>query len=127
MIKLDLSLSHYKNVSPFKTSDIFGDLELLAKLNPEIDLAKLAKLDQERRASGYLKEMLKGVPLTDFHSRLLALLIEEDAEYHAKRKKPVSMKGIEVHGLRYRIKTKGGSKVSFDNLDEAIKYRDRKS
>jgi len=143
MINLDLSLSQYqeqpnilpsglrsyRHVSRFKAPapvGLFGDLELLASLCPGIDKAELAKLDQDRKAGAYLRSALKGVSLSAFHERVLRLLIEEDAEYHAKQKTKSAdgevPKGIDLHhgAWRLRITIKGKRQTfTFPTLDEA--------
>ena len=143
MINLDLSLSQYqeqptilpsglcsyRHTARFKPPapvGLFGDLELLASLSPEVDPKELARLDQDRRASGYLKAKLKGVKLSAFHERLLNLLIAEDAEYHAKKETKSAggeiPKGIDLHhgAWRLRITIKGKRQTfNFPTLEEA--------
>lgn len=150
MINLDLSLSQYhekptilpnglrsyRHVSRFKAPapiGLFGDLEMIADLDPTIDKKEVARLDQDRKAGAYLKSKLKGKSLSAFHERVLNLLITEDAEYHSKQKtKSVDgevPKGIDLHhgAWRLRITIRGKRQTfTFPTLDEAkaakIKY-----
>lgn len=148
MINLDLRLSHYeekptilpsglrsfKHVSRFKAPapvGLFGDLELLASLSAEIDRKELARLDQDRKASGYLKSKLKGVPLSAFHQKVLNLLVDEEAEYHARKKATETFtvpKGIDFNAGLWRVRKQvDGKRVQerFPTLTQAVAYLDR--
>ena len=147
-MNLDLSLSQYhekptilpnglrsfKHVSRFKAPapvGLFGDLELMASLSPEIDRKELARLDQDRKAGNYLKSKLKGKPLSAFHERVLRLLVDEDAEYHARKKATETFtvpKGIDFNAGLWRVRKQvDGRRVQerFPTLTQAKAYLDR--
>lgn len=142
VINVDLRLAHYeeqpttlpsglrsyRHTERFKQPapvGLHGDLVLLASLCTSIDMAELAKVDQNRKAGTFLRDKLKGVTLTAFQARVLATLIEEDWEYHqSRREKPVDMTNIEQRGKKFRVQA-DGKKLTFGTLEEAVKCRDR--
>jgi hypothetical protein len=149
MINLDLSLSQYEEkptilpsgLRSFRHSarfkppapvGLFGDLELMASLSPEIDKKELARLDAERKVGAYLKAKLKGVPLPAFHQRILSLLTEEEASYHARKKEDsvtaVIPKGIDLNNGTWRVRKQvKGEKFTryFPTLEQAIEFNSR--
>lgn len=149
MINLDLRLSQYhekpailpnglrsfRHTARFKAPapvGLFGDLELLASLSAEIDRKELARLDQDRKAGNYLKSKLKGKPLSAFHERVLRLLVDEDNEYHA-RKKSESVtakipKGIDLNNGTWRVRKQvKGEKFTryFPTLEQAKEFQSK--
>lgn len=139
MPNLDLSLSLYSEL-PFITSTpelaalkqqdtLFGDVALLASLNPEIDLGELAQKDKQRRAGEYLRSKLQGISLTPFQARVLATLIEEDHDYREKLKhqepEAIVPKGIDYHNGAWRVRKQINGKrleKQFATLDQAKAY-----
>lgn len=147
MLNVDLSLAHYqetpsqlpsglrsyRHTARFKPPDptgLHGDLQLLASLNPGIDPKELAKHDRDRKAGSYLRDKLRGIPLTAFQARLLATLIEEDYEWYLRNRKPVDMTNIQEHGKRFRVRIQEDGKrkvLTFDSLEDAVKARDKRT
>jgi hypothetical protein len=149
MINLVLSLSHYqekpailpsglrsyRHTARFKPPapvGLFGDLELMASLSPEIDKKELARLDEDRKAGAYLKAKLKGVPLSAFHQRILNLLVEEDAAYHTRKKEDsvtaVIPKGIDLNNGTWRVRKQvNGEKFTryFPTLEQAKEFNSK--
>lgn len=149
MINLDLSLSQYqeqptilptglrsyRHTARFKPPapvGLFGDLELMASLSPEIDKKELARLDQDRRASGYLKAKLKGVKLSAFHEKVLNDLIAEDAEHHARKRSETATaeipKGIDLNNGTWRVRKQiKGEKFTryFPTLQQAKEFQSK--
>lgn len=145
MLNVDLSLAHYaetpaklpsglrsyRHTARFKAPapvGLYGDLEVLASLSPSIDPKEVAKLDQDRKAGAYLRDKLKGVTLTPFQARLLTVLIEEDWEFHQRKKRPLGdAKGIDqLPSGRYRLRTTVDGKsltLTFDTLAEAVERK----
>lgn len=144
MPNVDLSLSLYSEL-PFITSTpelaapkqqdtLFGDVALLARLNPEIDLGELAQKDKQRRAGEYLRGKLQGISLTPFQARVLATLIEEDHDYREKLKhqEPESIipKGIDLNNGTWRVRKQVDGKRTtkqFATLEQAKAYLQKAS
>lgn len=139
MPNVDLSLSLYSEL-PFITSTpellalkqedtLFGDIALLASLNPEIDLGELAQKDKQRRAGEYLRSKLQGVSLTPFQAKVLATLIEEDYEYREMQKhqepEAIIPKGIDLNNGTWRVRKQVDGKRTtkqFASLEQAKAY-----
>ncbi|WP_374391992.1 hypothetical protein [Tabrizicola sp.] len=144
MPNLDLSLSIYSEL-PFITSTpepsavkeadtLFGDVAMLASLNPEIDLGELAQKDKQRRAGEYLRSKLQGVSLTHFQAKVLATLIEEDFEYREKQKhqqpEAIIPKGIDLNNGTWRVRKQVDGKRTtkqFATLEQAKAYLEKAS
>lgn len=144
MPNLDLSLSLYSEL-PFITSTpelaalkqqdtLFGDVALLASLNPEIDLGELAQKDKQRRAGEYLRSKLQGISLTPFQARVLATLIEEDHDYREKLKhhqpEAIIPKGIDLNNGTWRVRKQVDGKRTtkqFATLEQAKAYLQKAS
>ena len=149
MINVDLRLSHYeekptilpnglrsfRHTARFKPPapvGLFGDLEMIADLDPTIDKKEVARLDQDRKAGNYLKSKLKGKPLSAFHERVLRLLVDEDNAYH-ERKKSESVtakipKGIDLNNGTWRVRKQvKGEKFTryFPTLEQAKEFQSK--
>ena len=138
MANVDTRLSNYyqTNPSPLTVSTpvtreagLFGDLELLASLSPEIDRDELARKDLQRKAGEYLRSKLQGIPLTPFQARRLATVVEEDfeARERLKQQKPdeVVPKGVSFSKGSWRLRKQvDGKRVEkyFPTLDQAKGY-----
>jgi hypothetical protein len=138
MANVDIRLSDYyqSNPSPLTVSPpttreagLFGDLELLASLSPEIDRDELARKDERRKAGEYLRSKLHGTPLTPFQARLLATVVEEDFEAREtlKHQKPdeIVPKGVSFSKGSWRLRKQvDGKRVEkyFPTLDLAKGY-----